>query len=612
MLNAVCAIVYHLSAQFPGPTTPRDFVTLLLTSSTALKDPSSSTSPKPSSPVHNNFSREPRHFMVVSKPCIHPDCPPRDGFIRGEYESVEFIREIPIKPKKSSSTTDLSKTGGARPTSSGINKEAMVRNAHQKSSTFPLEHDGASDQRHSEGDYESTPTEGDKTSEGRRRGKTISFAESRGTTAKGEQLDTHQGEDEEEDETNPVEWIMITRSDPGGSVPRWMVERGTPGSIVADAGKFLDWACKKEHPQSEDEDDVDGVAHKHIHHEEENLRDYQTNGHLAGLNGVPDDANPQEQEQAPIKSQGPPTAPNQGGIIQSLTSAAYSGLETYAPKAVVEHLPGHQPQAASSSLPPTAETNLPTTGELILNGRKDVDEVSSVSDTSSIASFASADSHLGDEEGESKSLSSKTASSNSKDHNQTVHEKELAKLNERKKRLDEKLTKSREKEMKDRQELTSKEQAAIKKAEEKHAKEVARQEDKYRKEVAKLEAKKSKEAAKLAERRKKAEDKDEKAKLMREKEEVRAELEVVKKEREILKGQVGELQRENTALAARLGKVENGKGLLKEVREEMLAGGKAMRSRSSSLESSMPGKSGSARSRESTILGRDAPKIITG
>lgn len=43
-------------------------------------------------------------------------------------------------------------------------------------------------------------------------------------------------------EQSPVEWIMITRSDPGGSVPRWMVERGTPGGIVKDAERFLNWA----------------------------------------------------------------------------------------------------------------------------------------------------------------------------------------------------------------------------------------------------------------------------------------------------------------------------------------------------------------------------------
>ena len=40
---------------------------------------------------------------------------------------------------------------------------------------------------------------------------------------------------------HPIEWVMISRSDPGGNVPRWVVERGTPGSILKDAEKFLTW-----------------------------------------------------------------------------------------------------------------------------------------------------------------------------------------------------------------------------------------------------------------------------------------------------------------------------------------------------------------------------------
>ena len=35
--------------------------------------------------------------MVVSKPCVHPHCPPRQGIIRGQYESVELIREV-VRP----------------------------------------------------------------------------------------------------------------------------------------------------------------------------------------------------------------------------------------------------------------------------------------------------------------------------------------------------------------------------------------------------------------------------------------------------------------------------------------------------------------------------------
>lgn len=544
--------------------------------------------------------------MVVSKPCIHPDCPPREGFIRGDYESVEFIREIPIKPSRSTSATDLLKAGKPRPTFT-INEEGIGRTASQKSHTFPLHDDGASDQRLGEdlAEPESTPADGEKTSEGRRRGKTISFAESRGQTAKGEQLDTHQGENEEA-ETNPVEWIMITRSDPGGSVPRWMVERGTPSSIVADAGKFLNWACKTEHPHTEDENTVHGINGEHALPEEENLRDYQTNGHLAGLNGSTGDVNDQKGNSALEPRPDNTAAPVQGGMLQNIASAAYVGIETYAPKAVVDYLPGYQAQTEPSSAPKVEEP--------VLDRQKDEGDACSLADTSSIGSFASADSHLGDEEGENKSISSKTTSSNNKDGFMTAQEKELAKLNDRKKKLNEKLAKSREKELKDRQDLTSKEQLAIQRAEEKHAKEVARQEEKYKKEVAKLEEKKSKEAVKLAERRKRAGDKDEKTRLLREKDEVKAELDVLKKERDILRGQVGELQRENTALAARLGKVDNGKGLLKEVRDELLGGGKGGRSRSGSLESGGgSSKLGGARSRESTILGKEiSPKGLGG
>ncbi len=40
---------------------------------------------------------------------------------------------------------------------------------------------------------------------------------------------------------------MVTRSDPGGSVPRFMVEKGTPGGIVNDAGRFFNWVSSKKH-----------------------------------------------------------------------------------------------------------------------------------------------------------------------------------------------------------------------------------------------------------------------------------------------------------------------------------------------------------------------------
>jgi len=130
----------------------------------------------------------PRHFMVVSKPCKHPDAAPRDGFIRGQYESVEFIREIPSKkPKKSASTTQLDK-GHTRQRSSTLGRDAVVRNATQN---------------HPD-DAETVTKERTSLDHGRSRGKTISFDHSRGSDARGENMDVPK---EEESGENPVEWI---------------------------------------------------------------------------------------------------------------------------------------------------------------------------------------------------------------------------------------------------------------------------------------------------------------------------------------------------------------------------------------------------------------------
>ncbi len=563
--------VYHLSAQFPGPTTPRDFVTLLLTSSSALIEPESLVS-RPSSPASDGakprtqrFTDSPRHFMVISRPCIHPDCPPRDGFIRGQYESVEFIREISKKPKKASSTTDLLKVVRPREDTPPLEKELLLRNAERK-----LKESG---EDLMDGDGQLTPAAAEEVaSEGRKRGKTISFAGSRGAGAKGEAMDDPDAHDDAE--TNPIEWIMITRSDPGGSVPRFMVERGTPGSIVADASKFLDWACKKDYPQDEvealEKGDVEHVQRK----TREELEAYDTNGHLAGLDGeadggeAPSMAVPQRTsvEMATVTI-GPA---QQGGLVATVANAAYAGLESYAPQAVIDRLPGHQQTRSMQSIDEVTGT---TNGTSAILSR-------SVSSVSSVASFASAEDHF-DDTLSAKSTTSQTTTSNSKDMTaMSAHEKELAKLNERKKKLDEGLAKVREKELKDKEELTSREEERIKKAEEKHAKEVAKQEERYKKEIAKLEAKRQKEAAKAEERKRKEEDKDEKKRIARERDEVKLDLEVVSKERDILREQVGALQRENTALVLRLGKMDEGKDVLKEVKKEMEEGG---RSRSGSL-----------------------------
>lgn len=532
--------------------------------------------------------------MVISRPCIHTDCPPRDGFIRGQYESVEFIREIPRKSKKmSSSMTDLPRSAHTRDGS--LEEKATLQKADPavNGDRAPLPN----------GDNLSTGAAEDIVREGRKRGKTISFAQSRGSSAKSEAMDNPHAQDE--DETNPVEWIMITRSDPGGSVPRFMVERGTPGSIVADASKFLDWACKKEHPEDEIEALEKGDTEHIKEKKREELEAYETNGHLAGLEGSPEDTEPSAAvapKSASLETSLPSQQePQHGGLFSSVAGAAYAGLETYAPRAVIDRLPRHQqsPSLASST------AGLSESGFAASNLPNDTKYTSgaplsqTTSSTSSIISFASAEDHF---DGEDKTQLSKSVTSNSKSSNSkdtaalSPHDKELAKLHDRKRQLNEKLAKAREKQAKDKEELTSKEEAAIKKAEEKHQKEVQKQEEKYKKEIAKLETKRQKEAAKLAEQKKKVEDKDEKSRLTREKDELKQELDVVSKERDILQDQVGALQRENTSLVVRLGKFEEGKELLKEVKSEL----EGNRSRSSSVRR---GNATPEKGKEATILG---------
>ena len=476
-----------------------------------------------------------------------------------------------------------------------LEKEALLRKAEQvvKGSTENLPN----------GEHLSPAVTENIVTEGRKRGKTISFAQSRGSNAKGEALDNPHAQDE--DEANPVEWIMITRSDPGGSVPRFMVERGTPSSIVADASKFLDWACKKDHQEDEVEALQKGDTELIKEKTRGELEAYETNGHLAGIDGSAEIREPPaaavprhaslDITSTPIPP--PQQVPGQGGLLSSMAGAAYAGIESYAPQAVIDRLPGHQLSQSMASIPETFPTNETKSAPLS----------PVLSHTSSVATFASAEDHFeNDDSLSNKSATSPSKSSNSKDTSgMSQHEKELLKLNERKRQLNEKLAKAREKQIKDKEDLTSKEEERLRKTEEKHSKEIQKQEEKYKKEIAKLEAKRQKEAAKIEDRKKRVEDRDEKARLTREKDEMRQELEMVNRERDILREQVGSLQRENTSLVVRLGKFEEGKDLLKEVKSELES---ANRSRSSSLrrgKGTLPEKG-----KEATILGGEKKEAM--
>ena len=481
------AEVYHLSAQFPGPSAPRDFVTLLLTSDYVE-------------------GQEGRHYLVMSKPCDHPDYPTRNGLVRGSYESVEFIREIP-RSQKASSTTESPETKGM-PKEDG--KEENL-DANSESST-------------------------------RNGGKTVAFAETRGPEAKGEAIDvpSNAGDNPDEVEHTPVEWIMVSRSDPGGSVPRFLVERGTPAGIVSDAGKFLDWACKRE--------DSSGL--------EDDVEDAENTPRAAKSEGEPE---PETSEMEPAVQT--TSAPS---LLTKAADAAYSTAENYVPK-VANGLLGvgntNMPDRSQSSV---ATSDLPQSPTL-----------------SSGDSFASAEEDFSD---------SASLPSTGSDRKLSPQEKELLRLANRKGELAEKLRETKEKGVRDKDSPTEKELARIRKAQEKHDREVTKAEERYakatkqiedkrRRDEAKEEERREREVKREVERRQKAERKEREQKERAEKKELegrlKGEIEGLKKEVDTLRSEkeglsdgMRRLQAENTKLVTMIGKLEGGERLLMELKRK--------------------------------------------
>ena len=528
--------VWQLSAAFPGPVAPREFVIM-----TATTDRCSEGRDGEKETMRSN------HYMVVSIPVDHPDAPPRDGLVRGFYESVELIREV-----------ELTKKGGSR----GGGKRS-------KSTTNLLDAE--------------EPVRSRSTS--RQRGSTISYAESRGSEAKGEKVDRVQeeaeaeAEDEDEDEDGTaVEWIMITRSDPGGGIPRFMVERNTPASITQDAGKFLNWALKQGELIEEDEEmQKQGITaeererrrslRKESLGEDVRFSPAEANGHLAGVM--------------------PPSEGN--GIIASLSTAAENLLETYAPNVIREGLEPWPPHPRP-------------TGDAGKGGEEDYS-----TDTSSLGSFESAQQYYTAEGHDIQDSSSSNILADSMPNQQmkgsqsfeetTVqkgmveddkHYKELEKLEKRRKELEARFEKQRHREATRSEEISSKEARDAEKARERHEKEIRKQRKKHAKEMKKLEEKREREAKRLMERRKKTQEKDELAKVKRDRDEFKSQVDNLRKENELLRVQVLELQRENTALVREVGKLEGGSMTLRAVKDETVKGS---RNRGSSVGSKESRKS---------------------
>ncbi|KAG9254908.1 uncharacterized protein F5Z01DRAFT_680988 [Emericellopsis atlantica] len=396
--------VFQLSAQFPGPTSPRDFITLLLTT----------TFPHTTSEQGQPL----RQFMVVSKPVTHPECPPRSGVIRGHYESVEIIREIPVETPlavRSQSALDLPSGRNASPNTK----------AHSVSS----DEGGA------------TPV--------------------------------------------AIEWLMVTRSDPGGSVPRFMIEKGTPPGIVNDAKKFLDWVTRESLGSRETETNESA--------EQEKVSAPRT----AVTTNIQTPA-----AQAPARLPADSTQTTLGGGDENGDSTMITGAF------------GAASNVVSGSFKAWNGTDNNDKQPERLVDSDDVGEESSLDDASSIVSFSSAlEKRSTNQDNDVARDTESLNQSEDKSSSTMPQQKELRRLEERRRKLDEKASKMTERVESRRSGDKEKDAAALAKIREKHEKEVAKQEAKYQRELRKIEEKREQEERKAEERRRKAMEKEERSNM---------------------------------------------------------------------------------------------------
>ncbi|KAK0646351.1 hypothetical protein B0T16DRAFT_328852 [Cercophora newfieldiana] len=491
--------VYLVSVRFPGPTTPRDFVTVVLMPEDGVGEGG------------RGGEKGRRRFMLVSRPCVHGGCGPRQGFIRGTYESVEMVREVPVGGRglrKTRSSEDLRVGDGVPVVVDGeeLGKEVLKAAAARRAVV------------------EGVPSRTASSSPG-------------------------PPGDEDEDTEMAIEWLMVTRSDPGGSVPRFMVEKGTPGGIINDAGRFLNWLT---HKKEEDlRAAMEAGADELDVPEETSLE-----GTKAGVDG--DEAN----IKTAVRS---PTDDSEKTITEDVAlPTGFYGMIASALEAA-----GSVVISRMSSLAGSAAGSTRTDSEVD-------DDLDSESDTSEL-SYASAEEgnsltqpalsdiknspSIPDIASSARSIQSTLSSSShvTPGPADQQHDKELRRLQDRQRRAHEKMLKMQEKLAAKRKETDSEkdkevQEAALAKLREKHAREMAKHEEKFQRDLIRLQEKRDSERRKAEDRRRKAEEREERRNVQAELEKTRAERDVALREIEILKEQVGALQSQNTTLVARLGR----------------------------------------------------------
>ncbi|KAF8463425.1 hypothetical protein BDZ91DRAFT_305464 [Kalaharituber pfeilii] len=234
-----------LAAQFAGPTAAREFVGCCVIVGEGWLGENEGDGRK-------KAGRKSRELMLISRPVTgHPECGPRNGYTRGVYESVEYIREVIPEwdewdgEESEESKVDTETDGSEEMMEVGIDGVGEVTGAEvEQDPTEPTEKDFANvaesqlGHKHKMRVYRHGQRH-------HRRHRCRRKSPVRSNSAYNPQSSNYSTPDEQPPPSYPhklavkpksrarkcypVEWVMLTRSDPGGNVPRWMVERGTPG-----------------------------------------------------------------------------------------------------------------------------------------------------------------------------------------------------------------------------------------------------------------------------------------------------------------------------------------------------------------------------------------------
>jgi len=354
-----------------------------------------------------------------------------------------------------------------------------------------------------------------------------------------------------------------------------MVERNVPSSIVADAVKFLDWACARTEDGSGEEtkggeENTNDAPQQNSGDSDRYLLE-NSNGLGAGV-GTSIAERPSSTRRRASHQTVEETEPVHEGYLDQLRDAV-SGLGAYVPDAM-NPMPQLQRTISSSSSSSTLSADSFASAEQFSSAPQGLpidNSIPTPSNASEVSIPVEDDSH---------------------------HARELNKIEAKKAQMREKLDADLARHTAAVADESQKSQKELEKAAEKHAKEKQKQEERFAKEIRKLEERREKETRKLLAKQQKEADKNKLATAQRERDECRKEKELVDQENKLLREQIAELQRENTALVVKLGKSDIGKDILASVRSE----GRRSRASSRASASSASGKSGLLRSGTAPVV----------